>query len=531
MSLAGTARAALAGLAACLLLVTAAGAETVYRRGNDADPETLDVHKTSTVAEAVILADLYEGLVVYDARGEVIPGEAESWTVSPDGLTWTFRLRADGRWSNGDPVRAGDFVAAYRRIMDPETGAKYAGILFPIRGAQAVNAGKARPEELGVAAPDDRTLVLTLERPTPYFLELLTHQTSLPIHAASLAQYGAAFVQPGHLVSNGAYVLKDFTPNDHITVVKNPYFHDAGAVQIDTVQYFPTSDLAAAVRRYQAGELDSLSDLPADQIKSLKSRFGDQVVLGPYLGVTALIVNLRKKPLDDPRVRRALSLVIDREFLAGEVYGETMQPAYGLVPPGIANYREPPVIEGRDLSPIDREDQARALLKEAGYGEGGKPLSVEIRYNTTDNNRNAATAIADMWRGIGVATSFINTDAKTHFAYLRDGGDFDVARYGWIGDYSDPQNFLFLLESDNTGFNDGHYANPAYDALMRQAADERSMTKRADILFQAESLALKDLPWIPLMVYGTKNLISPRLHGFHQNLRGAMPTRFLSIGP
>ena len=521
----------LLGLAAACLLATSAAAETVYRRGNDADPETLDVHKASTVAEGVILADLYEGLVVYDAKGDVVPGAAASWTTSPDGLTWTFALRPDGRWSNGDPVTADDFVFAYRRIMDPATGAKYANILFPIRNAQGVNQGKVKPEELGVAAKDPRTLVITLERSTPYFLELLSHHTSLPMHRASMERDAAAFVQPGRLVSNGAYVLKGFVPNDHITAQKNPYFHDAKDVRIDTVEYYPTSDLASAVRRYQAGELDSLADLPADQIKSLKSRFGDQVVLGPYLGVTALIVNLGKKPLDDPRVRRALSLVIDREFLAGEVWGETMQPAYGLVPPGIANYRAPPVLEGRDLSPIEREDRAKALLKEAGYGEGGKPLSVEIRYNTTDNNRNTATAIADMWRGIGVQTTFVNTDAKTHFAYLRDGGSFDVARYGWIGDYSDPQNFLFLVESDNAGFNAGHYANPVYDALMKRAADERDMTRRADILFEAESLFLKDLPWIPLMYYGTKNLISPRLHGFHQNLRGASPTRFLAIGP
>lgn len=506
-----------------------AGAD-LYRRGNDADPETLDPHKSSTVAEAHILRDLYEGLLTYDNCGAVVPGAAESWTVSDDGLAYAFRLRADGRWSNGDPVEAADFAFALRRILDPATAAKYAEVLYPIRGAQAVHRGAAPPEALGVATPDPRTVVLRLEHPTPYLLELLTHQTSLPVHRGCLERFGPAFTRPGNLVSNGPYLLKEVVPNDRITLVRSPAFRDAASVAIPAVAFIPTPDLAAAVRRFAAGEIDSLTDLPGDQIASLRRRFGDRLVLGPALGLYALALNTRKAPFDDARVRRALSLVIDREFLAGVVWGGTMAPAYALCPPGLDHYGEPPELAGRDRPPFDREDEARTLLARAGFGPGS-PLRLTYRFNTTDNNRNTAIALADMWRGIGIETRLVNTDAKTHFAHLRDGGDFDVARISWIADYADPQNFLFLLRTGNDGLNVGHWSNPAYDALLAAAAAERDILRRAEILAEAEALALADLPWIPLMHGRSKALIGPRLRGYRPNLRNVAPTRCLALVP
>ncbi|MGU3359317.1 peptide ABC transporter substrate-binding protein [Methylobacterium sp. M6A4_1b] len=507
----------------------AAAPGDLYRRGNDADPETLDPHKSSTVAEAHILRDLYEGLLTYDNHGAIIPGAATAWTLSEDGLTYDFSLRADGRWSNGDPVVASDFVFALRRILAPVTAAKYAEVLFPLRNARAVNQGALPPEALGVAAPEERRLVLSLEQPTPYLLELLTHQTSLPVHPPSLARHGDAFARPGNSVTNGPYRLAEVVPNDRITLERNPHFHAAAEVAIPRVAFLPTPDLSSAVRRYAAGEIDSLADLPGDQIASLKARFGTQVVLGPALGLYALAVNTRKAPFDDLRVRRALSLVIDREFLAQKLWGETMVPAYALCPPGLDHYRAPPETAGRDALPIDREDEARALLAAAGFGEGRRPLRLEYRFNASDNNRNTALAIADMWRGLGVETRFVYTDAKTHFAYLRDGGDFDLARMSWIADYSDPQNFLFLLESSNEGMNPGRYANPAYDALMRRAAAERDIARRADLLHAAETIVVTELPWIPVMHTRSKALIAPRLSGYHPNLRNAAPTRFLRL--
>ena len=515
-----------AGLA---LSGTARAAPTLYRRGNDADPETLDPHKTSTVAEAHILRDLYEGLLTYDNHGRLVPGAAQSWTISEDRLTYTFALRSDGRWSNGDGVTAADFVFALRRILDPKTGAKYAEVLSPIRNASAVNRGELAPEALGVAAPNDQTVVITLDEPVPYLLELLTHQTSLPVHRPSIDRWGDTFTRPGRLVSNGPYALVDMVPNDRITLTKNPHFRDAAAIPIETVAFIPTPDIAAAVRRYAAGEIDSLSDLPADQIASLRRRFGEEVRLGPALGVLSIAVNVRKPPFDDARVRRALSLVIDREFLAGAVYGDTMAPAYSFCPDGLDNYRAPPQMPGREALPIDLEDEAKTLLAQAGYGQGGKPLTIEYRFNNSDNNRNAAIALADMWRGAGIETRFVSTDAKTHFAYMRDGGDFDLARMSWSADYSDPQNFLFLLKSDNVGFNAGRWSSPDYDRLLAQAASERDVGQRAELLFQAEKIFVTELPWIPLLHYRSKALVSPRLHGIHPNLRNVAPTRYLSL--
>ncbi len=506
----------------------AASAEMVYHRGNAADPETLDQHKTSTVYEAHILRDLYEGLVIYNSKAEVIPGVAESWSVSDDGRVYTFKLRGDAKWSNGDPVVAGDFVYSLRRIMMPETGAKYANILYPVKNAETINKGEAKPDTLGVKATDDRTLEITLEAPTPYFIELLTHQTGLPVHPATVEKHGSDFVRPENIVTNGAYMLAEFIPNAHVKSVKNPNFHSAAEVKIDTVFYYPTEDRGAALRRFQAGELHSNNDAPTEQYKFMRETLGDKFRVAPYLGTYYYAVKADKAPFDDVRVRQALSMAVDREFLAEEIWGGSMVAGYSFVPPGIGNYNDPAFAEYKDLSMLDREEQAAKLLAEAGFGPD-KPLKVEIRYNTSENHKNTAVAIADMWKPLGVEVSMLNTDTKTHYAHLRDKGDYDVARAGWIGDYSDPQNFLFMVESDNDGFNYANYNNPEYDALMDQAAAETDLDKRANILKKAEEIFMRDLPFIPLMYYGSMSLVSDKLVGWEDNIQNVHPTRFMSV--
>ena len=506
----------------------AASAEMVYHRGNAADPETLDQHKTSTVYEAHILRDLYEGLVIYNSKAEVIPGVAESWSVSDDGTVYTFKLRGDAKWSNGDPVVAGDFVYSLQRIMTPETGAKYANILYPVKNAEKINKGEAKPDTLGVKAVDDTTLEITLESATPYFLELLTHQTGLPVHPATVDKHGSDFVRPENIVTNGAYVLAEFIPNSHVKSVKNAEFHSAGDVKIDTVFYYPTEDRGAALRRFQAGELHSNNDAPTEQIKFMRENLGDQFRVAPYLGTYYYAVKADKAPFEDVRVRQALSMMIDREFIAEEIWGGAMVAGYSFVPPGIGNYNDPAFADYKDMSMLDREEKAAALLKEAGFGPD-KPLNVEIRYNTSENHKNTAVAIADMWKPLGVEVSMLNTDTKTHYAHLRDKGDYDVARAGWIGDYSDPQNFLFMVESDNDGFNYANYNNPEYDALMDQAAAETDLDKRANILKQAEEIFMRDLPFIPLMYYGSLSLVSDKLEGWEDNIQNVHPTRFMAI--
>ena len=490
----------------------------------------MDPQKTQTVPEADVLFDLFEPLLSYDAKGELIPGAAESWTISADGLVYTFKLR-DEKWSNGDQLRAGDFVFALRRLVDPASGAPYANLFYPIKNAEAVNNKKLGADQLGVKALDDHTLEISLERPTPYMLGLLAHQTSAPVDEASVKKFGDAFVQPENLATNGAFKLAEFTPNDKTVLVKNPNFHDAANVKIDKEIIFPLEDRAAALRRFQAHEIDSYADAPADQIKYIRDTLKTEFRLAPNLGSYYFAFNTAKAPFNDARVRNALSMVVDREFLAEQIWGGSMLPGYSLVPPGIANYSQDVTLDFKSMSAIDREDKAKALMKEAGYGPGGKPLNIEIRYNTSENHKNTSIALADMWKPLGVTTSFINTDIKTHYALLQNGGDYDVARAGWIGDYSDPQNFLTLCDSQNKALNYAHYANPDYDALLNKAAGERDLAARAKLLGAAEAILLRDEPIMPLLYYSSKNMISSKLQGWQANILDRHLTRYLSIAP
>ena len=362
----------------CAVLASQASAEMVYHRGNTAEPETLDPNKASTTYEANILRDLFEGLVMPDARANIIPGVAESWRISDDQTVYTFKLRADAVWSNGDPVTADDFVYAFRRLEDPATAAEYASMLYVVKNAEAINAGKMRPEEIGARATGAKTLEITLNSPTPYFLEMLTHQATYPVHQASVERLGADWTKTGNLISNGPFMLAERVPNDHIKIVKNPRFHDATDVALDAVIFYPTEDRSAAIKRFQAGELDSNDELPIEQLVELREKFGGQVHIAPYLGVYYCYINLRKAPWSDPQLRRAISMAIDREFLATKVWGGAMFPAYGLVSPGIEGYR-PYQAEYADAPEIDREDEAARILETLGYGPDN-PLKLELRY-------------------------------------------------------------------------------------------------------------------------------------------------------
>src|SRR5215831_2534527 len=269
-------------LAGPICTSTPAAAEKVLRIANQAEPESLDPHKTQTVNESNILRNLFEGLLVLDPSGNVAPGVAESFSVSEGGLTYTFRLRGSAKWSNGEPVTARDFVYSLRRIEDPKTRSQYAEVLYPIKNAEEVNTGKAAVTELGVAAPDTRTVEITLKAPTPYFLQLLTHQSALPVHEKEIARFGAEWLKPGKMVSNGAYMLDDVKPNSHIRIVKNPNYWDAAKVTIDTVVFDPSEDRATVLKRYRAGEFDILDDLPNDQLTWLRHNMQQELHIAPY---------------------------------------------------------------------------------------------------------------------------------------------------------------------------------------------------------------------------------------------------------
>jgi oligopeptide transport system substrate-binding protein len=521
--------------AAVLLCATSisslpAFAETVLRRGNAGEPQTFDQAHTSINIEAFILKDLYEGLTVYDAAGKIVPGAAESWTVSEDGTVYTFKLRDSANWSDGTPVTAEDFAFSFRRVENPAEAASYANILYPIKNAEKVNKEGLPVDQLGVRAVDAKTLEVTLERPTPFFLELMAHQTALPVSKASVEKNGADFVKPGKLVSNGAYQLTEHVANDHLTATKNPSYWDAANVKIDKVIFYPLEDQAAAVRRYEAGELDVNYNFSADQLKRLRERYGDEVHVSPALATYYYVFDTRTKPFDDVRVRRALSMAIDRTFLANEIYAGSQVPQYAFVPPGLPDYGEPSSADFATKDQLDREDDALALMKEAGFGEGGKPLSIEIRYNTNPNHERVATAVADMWKTtFGANVSLVNLDVSSHYAYLQEGGAFQVARAGWSADYGDPENFLAMNTTSNKTFNYAKWSNQDYDALMAKSYDEQDPPARSKILHEAEAILMQEQPVAPLLAQNELWLVAKRVKGWQDNANNEHLSRFLSI--
>jgi oligopeptide transport system substrate-binding protein len=502
-------------LAGAVVAVTPAAAEKMLRIANLGEPETLDPHKTSTTVESNILRNLFEGLVVQDPRGNVAPGVAENWSTSPDGLTYTFHLRGNAKWSNGEPVAADDFVFSLRRIEDPKVNSQYAEVLYPIRNAEEVNTGKAELTALGVKALDRATVEITLKAPTPYFLQLLTHQTALPVNAKAVAEFGAEWVRPGKMVSNGAYLLADARPGAQIRIVKNPHYWDAAKVSIDTVVFDPSEDRGNVLRRYRAGELDIIyEDLPNDQLDWLRQNMAKELHVAPYAGVYYFSFNMTKPPFNDLRVRQALAMAVNREVLVERITLAGELPAYGFVPDGTANYMSQK-FSWAGMSQSAREAEAVKLMREAGYGPG-KPLKFELAYNTSENHKKIAVALAAMWKKLGVEVELVNSELKVHYANLRQ-GDFQLGRAGWIADYNDAQNFLFLAQTSTRQQNFSRFSNPDYDRLMDQASVTSDAAARAKLLEQAEAILLREVPVLPLFFYVSKSLVSPKVTGWVDN--------------
>ena len=513
--------------AALLLICSAAAhAEVVYNRGSVGDPATLDPHKTSAVTEADIMRDMFEGLIQRTAEGEAVPGAAESWTISDDGLVYTFKLRTDGKWSNGEPVTAQDFVYSFKRALDPATGSRTSANLYPIKNAEAINKGEMKSDELAARAVDDRTLEVNLRAPTPYFIELLTHQVTFPVHASNIEKDGADWIKPGKLVSNGPFVVSENFLKDHITLEKNKFYRNFDKIKIDKVRFIPIEDRGTGLKRFEAGEILSYEDIPTEQIDYIKQNYKDELRLAPYLGIYYYSFNTTKKPFDNPKLRQALSLAIDRDYIAEKIWGGTMFPAYNLVPPGMSGYTLAEA-DYKGKSQIEREDASRKIMEELGYSKD-KLLPVEIRYNSGENHKNTAIAVADVWKNIYVETTMINVDAATHFRYLQEKGDFDIARAGWIADYKDPQNFLALAQTGN-GVNYARFSNAEVDDWLRKAEAEVKPETRMGYLHKAEEAVVREAPIIPILFYYSKPLISKKLKGWFPNLVSVHPSQYIMI--
>ncbi len=515
----------LLGSAVTAFLATGSLAESVWNRGANGDVQSLDPHKTSTVEEFNITNDLFMGLMTSDASGNAIPGASVEQNVSADGKVWTFKMRPDAVWSDGTPVTADDFVYSMRREVNPETASEYAYLSNVILNGEDIIAGKKKPEELGVKAIDPMTLEVTLKASTPYFLELMTHNSFFPVQKADVEKFGNDFVKPGNLVGNGPFILAENVPNDHIKLVKNPKFYDAANVKLDAVNIIPTEDRAAGVKRYKAGEVDSMNDFPTEQLADLKKELGDQIHIAPQLGTYYYIFKFKKSPWDNAKLRNAISMVIDRDYLAEKSWSGSMLPAYSMVPNGIKGYT-PHEADFAKMDQLDREDAAKKIFAEMGISPE-KPMKLEIRYNTAEGHKNTAVAIQDMLKPFGFDVSLVTTDGKTHYSYLEQKGDFDVARAGWVADYKDPESFLDLGHT-GAGNNYGEWSNAEFDKLMDAAAVEPDTAKRMGLLADAEAILVKEQSIMPLLYYSNHNIVSSHIKGFVDNVMDKHPSRFIS---
>ena len=503
---------------------------TVFRRGNGAEPGTLDPHQARGVPAANILRDLYEGLVSISPTGEVEPGNAADWTISDDKLTYTFELRADARWSNGEPVTAQDYVYGLRRAVDPATASPYAQLHTPIEHAAAIIDGDRPPDSLGVRAVDDHRLEITLAEPTPYFLGTLAHPSSFPVYAPAVEAHGDAFTQPGNAVTNGAYTMDAWRVNSRISLVRNDAYWDDADTAIDRVEYYPIVDANSELSRYQAGELDWASMIPPSRLDAAREHIPDQLQIEPTLGVYYYGLNVRRAPFKDaPELRQALSMAIDREVIVDKITRGGEIPAYGWIPPAVDGY-EGARFEWADLPADEREARARELYREAGYSED-EPLQLEIRYNSNEANKKIASVIQAMWRRVlGAEVELRNEEWKVFLDAVRSGRDTEAYRLAWIGDYDDPNTFFELMNS-GFGLNGTGYASDAYDRLQEKQAHMPDGAERDEVMHAAEARLLADSPVIPIYFYTSKYLVKPYVTGFEGNPLDIYYSKDLAIEP
>ncbi len=502
---------------------------TVLRRGNGSEPQTLDPHRAEGVPAANILRDLYEGLVSEAPDGKLVPGVALSWDLSADGTRYIFHLRKNVRWSNGDPLTAQDFVYSFRRSINPVTGSRYSQVLSCITNVDAIIAGDESVESLGVKALGKHTLQISLKAPTPYFLSLLTHSTTYPVHKATVEQWQGHFSRPGRLVSNGAYRLTDWVVQSKITLDKNSNYWNAQQAQIDRVIYYAIDDASQELQRYWADEIDWTESIPIGQVDWVRNKFADQLTISPYLGTYYYGLNVTRPPFkDQPGLRRALWLTIDRDTIVKKITAAGELPAYSWIPPGVMHYQVQQTMD-YEWTSERRLSEARRLYKQAGYS-ADNPLKLELLYNTSDNHKRIALAVASMWREtLGVETELVNEEWKVFLEHRQQLDRTQVIRGGWIADYNDAWSFAELLQSRNEMNNTG-YMNPEYDAALSRASVESDLNKRQQLLQKAERILLHDAPIIPIFFYVSKSLIKPAIKGFAENVMDHHYSKHLSLG-
>lgn len=499
--------------------VTTGNRDGILHWGNGTDPQELDPHIVTGVPEHHILTALLEGLVLKDpATLEPIPGVAESWVISDDGKTYTFQLRHNAQWSNGDPVTAHDFAWSWWRALQPTLGNQYAYMFFPVKNAEAYLKREIEDfSQVGVKVLDDYTLQVELTNPTPYFLQLLDHYSMFPVHRATIEKFGAPdergslWTRPGNFVGNGPFLLTEWQLFKKVEVAKNPHYWDAASVKLNGIRFHPTENVTTEERMFRSDQLHHTASIPIDKVATYRKQKPGLLHSHPYLGNYFYRINTKLPHLSDKRVRQALAMSINGKQIVEQVTKGGEVPAYTFTPPNTLGYT---ANAGFSFNP----EKARQLLAEAGYPNGEDFPVTELLYNTSEGHRKIAVAIQQMWNQyLGVNITLNNQDWKVYLDSV-DNGDYAIARAGWIGDYVDPNTFLDMWITDG-GNNRTGWSNPRYDELILKLAPRASDREtRYKLMHEAEALLLEDMPVIPIYIYNSKSLVHPSLKGLEPNI-------------
>ncbi|CAK2744804.1 oligopeptide transport system substrate-binding protein [Vibrio crassostreae] len=484
-------------------------------RGNGTEVATIDPHKSQGVPESHVIRDLLEGLVNQDGEGNTIPGVAESWETT-DNKTFTFHLRKDAKWSNGDPVTAEDFVYSWKRAVDPATASPYAWYMEYTKMANAkdIVAGKKDKSELGVKAVDANTLVVELETAVPYFVMMMGHTTMKPVHQATVEKYGDQWTKPENFVGNGAFSVDKWVVNERLVLKRNDQYWNNDKTVLNKVTFLPIENQVAEMNRFLSGEIDFTNELPTEHFKRLQKEYAEDVSVAGNLCTYYYIFNTKKAPFDDVRVRQAISYAIDRDIVTGAILAQGQKPAYFLTPEITAGF-DPELPAYGKMSQKERNAEAERLLEEAGYGKDN-PLKFNLLYNTSENHKKIAVALGSMWKKtLGLSVTLENQEWKTYLS-SKDSGDFEVARAGWCGDYNEASSFLTLMKSNNTT-GGVHYDSAAYDKIIDKALNSTSEEERKALYLEAEALMAKDMPIAPIYQYVKSRLLNPHVGGFPIN--------------
>lgn len=476
------------------------------------EPASLDPAKVVGLPEAQVARDLFEGLVNQGADGKPEPGVAQSWQTA-DNKRYVFKLRENAKWSNGEPVTAYDFVYSWQRLVDPKTLSPFAWFaqMAGIANADGIISGKVPVQKLGVTAPDSHTLVVQLNKPVPFFVNLLANFSLFPVPQKTIEKYGNDWTKPENVVGNGAFAMQERVVNEKIVLKPNPYYWDHKNTVLTKVTFIPINQESAATKRYLADDIDITESFPKNMYKKLMKDIPEQVYTPDQLGTYYYAFNTQKAPLNDVRVRRALSYAIDRQIIAEKVLGTGEKPAYHFTPDVTAGF-EPVPLAMQKTTQAERNKQAKEWLKEAGYGPK-KPLKLTLLYNTSENHQKIAIAVASMWKkSLGAQVKLTNQEWKTYID-SRNTGKFDVVRASWVGDYNEASTFLSLLTSTHSG-NIAKFTSPGYDKLLKMASEETDAAKRNADYVQAEQIIAEQAPIAPIYQYTNGRLIKPWVKGY-----------------